>query len=121
MGVASVIEEAAPALAPAPAPAPSMEAPQADTDGEEFPQFLFGEDDSAGAEQFDGFDAVAGLAADEATPLSSEPADSSDEEIGPHRERIRELADALQGESEEEIIARAFAAGYRAAREEREE
>ena len=108
----SVIEEAAPAL--------SMEAPEADTDGEEFPQFLFGEDDSAGAEQFDGLDAVAGLTADEATPLSSEPAERSDEPIG-HRERIRELADALQDESQEEIIARAFAEGYRAAREEREE
>ncbi|MEE8520518.1 MAG: hypothetical protein V3S83_04090 [Gemmatimonadota bacterium] len=112
VGAESVIEEAAPAL--------SMEAPEADTDGEEFPQFLFGEDDSAGAEQFDGLDAVAGLTADEATPLSSEPAERSDEPIG-HRERIRELADALQDESQEEIIARAFAAGYRAAREEREE
>lgn len=112
LGAESVIEEAAPAL--------SMEAPEADTDGEEFPQFLFGEDDSAGAEQFDGLDAVAGLTADEATPLSSEPAERSDEPIG-HRERIRELADALQDESQEEIIARAFAAGYRAAREEREE
>lgn len=111
-GAESVIEEAAPAL--------SMEAPEADTDGEEFPQFLFGEDDSAGAEQFDGLDAVAGLTVDEAPPLSSEPADSSDEPIG-HRERIRELSDALQDESQEEIIARAFAAGYRAAREEREE
>ncbi len=112
LGAESVIEDAAPAL--------STEAPEADTDGEEFPQFLFGEDDSAGAEQFDGLDAVAGLTADEATPLSSEPAERSDEPIG-HRERIRELADALQDESQEEIIARAFAAGYRAAREEREE
>ena len=111
-GAEPEIEEAAPAL--------SMEAPEADTDGEEFPQFLFGEDDSAGAEQFDGLDALAGLTADEPTPLSSEPAAPSDEPIG-HRERIRELADVLQDESQEEIIARAFAAGYRAAKEEREE
>ncbi len=106
--------EAAPAPAPAPVSVPAElseteeplaeePAPEAGADPEssEFPEFLFGLDsgDSSPAVE------------------PAEALETTQDDLG---EQIRELAETLRGENEEEIVARAFAAGYRAAKSKEE-
>lgn len=104
--------EAAPPTAPSPAelseteePLAEEPAPEAGTGADpgssEFPEFLFG---------LDSGDSSPAVEPDEAL-------ETTQDDLG---EQIRELAETLRGEKEEEIVARAFAAGYRAAKSKEE-